>query len=159
MGNINVTKVNAALGRGLAALQLSENEALAEAYTGSGGESFGSIDTAPSGDSARGGDGGVDNANSDADAFEAYIEQTAMGVAARCNISLDAALDAIVTVADQMAEDGMIPPMPDPEDGSPEELSAWAGAAKTAQLGAEVMRFCMERAGELGHSVGGGTGG
>lgn len=152
---MNVTKVNATLLRGLGAFQLSENENLVEMYTGTGG-SFGTPDVAPSGDAMRGGDGGVDNMNSDVEAFESYVEQTATSVAARCGISIDAALDAIVTVADEMAENGQIPPMPDPDSGTAEDLAAWAGAAKTAALGGEVIRYCMDRAGDITQSVGGG---
>lgn len=152
---MNVTKVNATLTKGLAAFQLDENAQLVEMYTGTGG-SFGAPDVAPSGDPMRGGDGGVDNMSSDAEAFESYVEQTATTVAARCGISIDSALEAMVIVADEMAEAGQIPPMPDPDSGSAEDLAAWAGAAKTAQLGAEVIRYCMDRAGDLTQGVGGG---
>ncbi len=153
---MNVTKVNATLSKGIAALALAENDALVEMYTGSGG-SFGTPDVSPSGDPLRGGDGGVDNLASDAEAFDSYIEQTAMTVAARCSISIDAALDAIVAVADEMAEAGKIPAMPDPESGSSEELSAWAGAAKTSQLGGEVITYCMSRSGDITQGTGGGA--
>lgn len=152
---MNVQKINGALLKGLSVFQMAESQGLVEMYVGSGG-SFGSPDTVPSGDPLRGGDGGVANMNSDAEAFESYIEQTAMAVAARCDVSLDTALDALVSVADQMAEEGLIPPMPDPDTASPEELSAWAGAAKTAQLGAEVIRACLDAEGDLTQNVGGG---
>jgi len=153
---MNVHKVNGALLKGIAAFQMNENQGLVEMYVGSGG-SFGAPDTAPTGDPLRGGDGGVNNMHTDAEAFESYIEQTAMAVAARCDISIDDALDAIVAVADQMAEDGLIPPMPDPDSASAEELSAWAGAAKTAQLGGEVIRACMDSEGDITQGVGGGS--
>ncbi len=152
---MNVTKVNATLSKGIAGLVLAENDALME-YTGTGG-SFATPDASPTGDPLRGGDGGVDNLASDAEAFESYVEQTAMTVAARCHISLDAALDAMVTVADEMAESGKLPPMPDPDSASAEELSAWAGAAKTAQLGGEVIRYCQDRGGDITQNVGGGA--
>lgn len=153
---MNIQKVNATLAKGVSALTLAENEALVEMYTGSGG-SFGAPDVAPTGDPMRGGDGGVDNFASDAEAFESYIEQTAMSVAARCGISLDSALDAMVTVADELAETGKIPAMPDPDSATAEDLAAWAGAAKTAQLGGEVIRYCLDRQGDLTQGIGGGS--
>lgn len=153
---MNVNKVNAALLKGIHVFQLSENEGLVEMYVGSGG-SFGAPDVGPSGDPTRGGDGGVDNLASDAEAFESYIEQTAMGIAARCNVSIEDAIDVLVTVADEMAEDGKLPPMPDPDDATAEELSVWAGAAKSAQLGAEAIRYCMDDE-DITQGVGGGVG-
>jgi hypothetical protein len=151
---MNVAKVNGALLKGITAFQMSENQNLIETYVGNGGN-FGSPDTAPSGDPQRGGDGGVNNSDSDVDAFDAYIEQTMMSVSARCSISPEEALDALAEVADEMAENGQIPPMPDPESASAEELSAWAGAAKTAGLVGEVIRSCMDD-GDIGHvGVGG----
>lgn len=154
---MNVHRVNGALLKGLSVFQMTENHGLIEMYTGTGG-SFGAPDTAPSGDPLRGGDGGVNNMNSDAEAFESYIEQTMMAVAARCDVSMDDALDMLVTVADEMAEQGLIPAMPDPDSASAEDLSAWAGAAKTAQLGAEVIRACLDAAGDITQNVGGGVG-
>lgn len=153
---MNVAKVNGALLKGISAFQMSENQGLVEMYTGTGGN-FGAPDAAPMGDPQRGGDGGVNNADSDADAFDAYIEQTMMAVSARCGISMDDALDALAAVADEMAENGQIPPMPDPEEASSEELSAWAGAAKTAGLVGEIIRACMDAEGDIGHAVGGGA--
>ena len=151
---MNVAKVNGALLKGITAFQMSENQNLIETYVGNGGN-FGSPDTAPSGDPQRGGDGGVNNSDSDVDAFDAYIEQTMMAVSARCSISPEEALDALAEVADEMAENGHIPPMPDPDSASAEELSAWAGAAKTAGLVGEVIRSCMDD-GDIGHvGVGG----
>jgi len=152
---MNIEKVNNALLRGINVMQMSENQSLAESYTGSGG-SFGTPDATPDGDPMRGGAGGVDNNASDAEAFDSYIEQAAMGVSARCGVGLDDALDWVVSAADDMAERGLIPAMPDPESATSEELSAWAGAAKTAQLGAEAIRMAMEDAGDLGQAVGGG---
>jgi hypothetical protein len=153
---MNVHRVNSALLKGLSIFQMSENQGLIEMYTGTGG-SFGAPDMAPTGDPLRGGDGGVNNMNSDAEAFESYIEQTMMSVSARCDVSMDDALEMLVTVADEMAEQGLIPPMPDPDEASAEALSAWAGAAKTAQLGAEVIRACMDAAGDITQGVGGGA--
>ena len=152
---MNVAKVNGALLKGLSVFQLAENQGLVEMYVGDGG-SFSTPDS-PAGDPIRGGDGGVNNMNSDQEAFDAYIEQTIEAVAARCNVSLDDAIDALVAVADEMAENGLVPPMPDPESASAEELSSWAGAAKMAGLTAEVIRAIMDEEGDITHGVGGGV--
>ena len=153
---MNVAKVNGTLLKGISVFQLAENQGLAEMYVGDGG-SFNAPD-APTGDPVRGGDGGVNNMNSDAEAFDAYIEQTIEAVAARCNVSLDDAIDALIAVADEMAENGLIPVMPDPDEASAEELSSWAGAAKTGGLCAEVIRAVMDEEGDIAHGVGGGAG-
>lgn len=153
---MNFERVNGALAKGVMDFQMAEVAALSEAYTGSGG-TFGAPDVAPTGDPLRGGDGGVNNMDSDAEAFESYIEQTMMAVSARCDVSMDGALDAIVTVADEWADEGKIPPMPDPDTASSEELSAWAGAAKTAGLVGEVIRYCLDSQGDITQNVGGGA--
>ena len=153
---MNIEKVNNALLRGISVMQMSENQALSEGYTGTGGN-FGSPDVAPDGDPQRGGAGGVDNNASDAEAFDSFIENAAMGVSARCAIGLDDALDWVVSAADDMAERGLIPAMPDPDSATAEELSAWAGAAKSAMLPAEAIRMALEDMGDDGQVTGGGS--
>lgn len=153
---MNVHKVNAALLKGITAIQFAENLGLSEMYTGTGGN-FGAPDFAPGGDPLRGGEGGVNNMDSDGEAFDSYVEQSMMAIAARCNVSLDQALDVLVTAADDLSERGMLPPMPDPDSASSEELSTWAGAAKTAQLAAEAIRMCLDSQGDITQGTGGGT--
>jgi len=153
---MNVAKVNGALLKGISAFQMSENQGLVEMYTGTGGN-FGAPDHAPSGDPLRGGTLGVNNMDSDGEAFDSYIEQTIMSVSVRCNISMEDALDALATVADDMAENGTLPVMPDPDSASSEELSVWAGAAKTAGLVGEVIRACHDED-DITQGVGGGAG-
>lgn len=153
---MNVQKVNNTLLKAVDHLRLSESQALAEMYTGTGGMD-GEQDNAPSGDPLKGGEGGVDNLSSAVEAFESYIEQVALAVAARCNVSVDSALDSVVEVADMMAEKGEIPPMPDPESAEDEELSGWAGAAKQSGFVGRVIAYCMEQGGDVTQNIGGGT--
>lgn len=50
----------------------------------------------------------------------------------------DEAVDLVLDVADEMAEDGLMPPLPD-EDAPLEDVALWLGTAATVGFGPEVM--------------------
>lgn len=108
-----------------------------EGYVGVGGTE--PPDYSPSGDPVAGGDLGVDNLATDAEQYMSYIADLAISVVAQTGVSDDEALRAVATVADQMAQGGMMPPMPDIETASADELAQWTGAATTAGLVARVV--------------------
>jgi len=93
------------------------------------------------GDSITGGDSGVGNLASDAEAYLSFVAEASAGIAAQCNVTDDEALEAFEDVAGQMAEVGALPPMPDIETAGEEEISQWTGEAKTSDLVARVIEF------------------
>lgn len=110
-----------------------------EGYVGVGGTE--PPDYSPSGDPVTGGDLGVDNLATDAEQYMSYVADLGVAVATQTGVSDDQALDAIVAVASQMADGGMMPPMPDVEMASADDLAQWTGAATTAGLIARVIDY------------------
>lgn len=114
-------------------------EKIEEQYVGTGGTQ--APDHSPDGDPIVGSDQGVDNLASDAEAYMSFVAETSSDIAAQCSVSGDEALSSFEDVAKQMAEVGSLPPMPDVESASSEEISLWTGAAKTSDLVARVIEF------------------
>lgn len=110
-----------------------------EMYVGTGGTE--PPDYTPDGDPIVGDEDGVDNLASDAEAYMSFVSETSADIAAQCRVADDEALGAFEDVAGQMAELGTLPPMPDVETASSEELSLWTGKAKTSDLVARVIEF------------------
>lgn len=127
---MDIHKVNNVLARGISMVQAGELEGLYEMYVGTGGTE--APDHTPMGDPQTGGDGGVANDDSATEQYMSYLGQLAGNLAAEMDKSEDDALDVIMGLADDMAAAGEIPPMPDPDSASAEELSAWPLAAKQA---------------------------
>ena len=119
--------------------RIEGRDSLGEMYVGTGGTE--PPDFSPTGDPISGGDEGVDNLASDAEAYMSYVAQAASDLAAQCGISDDEALAAFEDVAAQMAEVGALPMMPDIEVSSSEEISLWTGAAKTGDLMARAIEY------------------
>jgi len=101
-----------------------------DGYVGDGGAE--PPDNTPDGDPVEGGDLGVDNLASDAEQYMSYVAELAVSISVQTGLSDDDALDAIVAVAGELADGGKLPPMPDVETSSAEDLALWAGAAKTS---------------------------
>ena len=72
------------------------------------------------------------------DAFETFIGAMADSLLAEYEMSEDEAIDYVFSIADAMAEAGMIPPLPDGDDA--QTLAVWMGKAETAGLAQEVMK-------------------
>jgi len=110
-----------------------------EQYVGTGGTD--APDFSPDGDPIIGSDQGVDNLATDAESYMSYVAGTSADIAAQCSVSDDEALSSFEDVAKQMAEAGSLPPMPDVESASSDEILLWTGAAKTSDLVARVIEF------------------
>ena len=144
---MNIEKVSSTLNQAIAHLQAKE---LDEMYVGSGGtegggdgmdDGFG-VDMSPDGDPDVGGEHGVDNYSSGDDVFDDYVEQIALQTSKSCRVSPSEVLGAIVDLAEQHAATGKLPTFPDLDVASPEELMAWAGAAKQLGFGGMLRAYC-----------------
>lgn len=80
--------------------------------------------------------------------FMSYIADLTSEIAGQLDISEDDALDAVLTIADDLAASGDIPEMPDVDEAGDEEMSTWTGAAKTVGLGRRVIEFVSSAAQE-----------
>lgn len=79
-----------------------------------------------------------------ADDVDAYFNEMIDQLTANYDVSDDEAMDFIFDVADEMAEEGLLPEMPDDDDD--EALAAWLGTAKTAALHIHVAEAARESA-------------
>lgn len=95
----------------------------------------------------EGGVGGVDNLSSAVEAFDSYIEDLVMGLVARQGVSEESAIDAFVGLADELAQKGKLPELPD-DDASDSMLSGWIGAAQQAGFGGLLMTYCGQMNGQ-----------
>lgn len=96
-------------------------------------------------DSAPGESGAV-NGDDILDRFDAMIGQIADALLDEFDMSEDEAIDFVFDVADGMAEDGVIPDLPDDDDV--QAVALWIGKAETAGLAAEVIKAAEEMADE-----------
>lgn len=110
---------------------------VSEMYVGTGGTEPPHFN--PPGDPLRGSDAGVDNLASDVEGFLGFIADCASSIAAQLQVSEDEALKAVYDTADELADKGEMPPLPDLEEASPEEISGWTGKAKTCDLMARAV--------------------
>jgi hypothetical protein len=93
------------------------------------------------------GEGDLDALSSAGEMFMSYIADLATDIAGQFGISDDEALDAVLTVADDLAASGQLPDVPDVDSAGDEEMSTWTGAAKTADLARRVIEFVKEGVG------------
>lgn len=151
---MEIERVNAVLTRTIAAMQAKELEDLAERmaeetideadhYVGAGGTD--SPDHAPDGDAEEGGEGGVENFSHEAEMFLSYIGDVAGDIAGKLGIEEDVVLESFVELAAECAEAGELPPMPDVDIASAEDLAAWVGAAKTLGFSGRLMERLQSR--------------
>lgn len=102
--------------------------------------SFGMLDE----EEAAAGTLGATNPTDVLDAFDAFIGGIADALLAEFDMSDDEAIDFVFEVADAMAEEGLLSPIPDEADI--QALAAWIGKAESAALGAHVMQAAEELA-------------
>ncbi len=95
---------------------------------------------------AEGGDLGAVNPSDALEAFEDFLSGIADGLLAEFDIDEDEAIDFVFDVADDMAEEGLLDPMPEGDD--PKALGLWIGHATSAGFGLEVMKLANEMADE-----------
>lgn len=75
-----------------------------------------------------------------------YIVDIIRGVMAQYECSKDDAIDLVFEVADDLAEEGALPPMPEEGESTEDEVIQWMNAAKSMGFGAEVMAYAEEEA-------------
>lgn len=95
---------------------------------------------------AEGGDLGAVNPSDGLEAFEDFISGIVDGLLAEYEIDEDDAVDFVLDMADEMAEAGLLAPLPDTDDSK--ALALWIGQATTAGFGLEVMKAADEMADE-----------
>jgi len=101
-------------------------------YTGTGGTK--SPDYSPDGDPDKGGDHGVANYESAAEALMSFLANISTDLAKTEGVSEDAAIEAVSMAALECVRRGLIPNIPDPEKASAEAVSKWTAAAKLVGL-------------------------
>lgn len=146
---MDIQKVNTVLNRAIRIFEHAELEssaAMIESYVGYGGTE--APDHSPAGDPFEGGDGGVDNMETEQDAFYSYLMYVAQSVSEQAKCSEDKAVSCMETLADDMAATGEMPSMPDSESGTAEEFSAWVGAAKTCGFARRAAEFAAMQTGQ-----------
>lgn len=107
-------------------------------------------DNAPASDAAEtGADSGVENQGSAAQAFLSTISDMALAVLNQVDgLTDDQAMEYVLTAAASLAEKGDVPELPDMDNASDEDLSMWAGAAKTSNMGAMAVTLAQADKGE-----------
>jgi len=81
-----------------------------------------------------------DNETDVNDAFDLYLDSILERLTTSLNADEDMAIEFIMLMADEMEEDGSMPPMPG-EDASDNEVSMWMGAAKTSGFANKVLEM------------------
>lgn len=112
-------------------------EPVEEMYVGTGGTEPPYFN--PPGDPLRGSDAGVDNLASDVEGFLGFIADCAASIGSQMEVSDDDALKAFYDAADELADNGELPPVPNLDEASSEEISGWVGKAKTGDLMARAI--------------------
>lgn len=84
-----------------------------------------------------GGEGGADNEPNIDDAFNLYLDGIADSLI-EMGYSEDEAISFVLDVADEMAAEGVLPPMP-AEDALEDEVAVWLGTANTVGFANEVL--------------------
>jgi len=70
-----------------------------------------------------------------------FVAEAVSDIAIQFGFSQNDALDAFEKIANQMAEEGVIPAMPSVESSTQEELSAWVNMARENELVSRVERY------------------
>lgn len=81
-----------------------------------------------------------DNETDVNDAFDLYLDSILERLTTSLNADEDMAIEFIMLMADEMEEEGSMPPMPG-EDASDNEVSMWMGAAKTSGFANKVLEM------------------
>jgi len=118
---------------------LEATSSATEEYTGVGGTD--PVDHSPTGDAETGDVGGVDNYSHEMEAFLSFIVGIVDDCAGIGGYDYDAVMNGLEALTQEMAKAGEIPPMPNPEVASAEELSGWCLAATTAGLAGRLAEY------------------
>lgn len=114
------------------------------------GETWGPEDDSgtPTGDEAAAGDGEAINPDDTDTSFNGYVYDLVDAILAVYDVEggEDGAIDFILSVADDLADSGELPPLPDDEDD--EGMAVWLGKAKTIAFGNIVLKAAEEAVAE-----------
>lgn len=102
-----------------------------------GDEAWGPEAAADTEAEAEAGEGGADNAPAGVDAFDNYVLSIVASILDEYEMDEEEALDYVFYVADGLAEDGDLPPIPEDED--PQTNAEWLGKAQTMLFGELVL--------------------
>lgn len=89
---------------------------------------------------ASAGESEADNVTDVDDAFDLYLDSLLERMLTALNATEEQATEFIMLMADEMEEEGMMPPMPG-IDASDDEVSMWMGAAKTCGFANKVLEM------------------
>jgi len=110
-----------------------------EDYTGVGG--IEPVDHSPTGDPETGDTGGVNNYSYEMEAFLSFIASIADDCAGIGGYEHEAVMDGLEALTSEMAAAGELPPMPNPDTASAEDLSGWCLAATTAGVAGRLAEY------------------
>ena len=79
------------------------------------------------------------------DRFAVYIQSIVDSLCAQYGCGDEEAMDCISQAADELAQAGVLPPVPDRSDLK--GIAAWQGKAVTAQLGGYACKVCYDKKG------------
>ena len=89
------------------------------------------------------GEGGADNIPDTEDALDKYLNGCIESVVDECSVAEDDAIDFVFGVADELAEKGKLPEMPD-EDADDEDIALWLGKANTIGFQQVVLKAARD---------------
>ncbi len=90
------------------------------------------------------GEGGADNVSPAQDQLDEFLNDIAVQLSQAYDVDLEGAFEFIYSVADDMAEQELLPPLPD-DDASDEDAGFWQGTAETAGFGQHVMAMARDQ--------------
>jgi len=95
-------------------------------------------------DDGEPGESGAENSSDVMDAFDLYLSSILDALLEQYEADEEEALDFIFAVAEEMADAGTLPEIPEDDDGDDADVVAWVGTAKTAGFLAAVMAAAEE---------------
>lgn len=94
--------------------------------------------------SGTAGEGGADNVSQAQDQMDMYLSDIADTISQTYGGSFEDALDFLYSVADEMEEQDMLPPLPD-DDADDEETGLWLGTAESIGFGQHVLSLAHDQ--------------
>lgn len=99
-------------------------------------------------DESAAGEGGAENVSTIDNAFDSYILGIVASILEEYELDEEEAIDYVFYVADDLAEQGELPTIPEGED--PQETAEWLGKAQSMLFAELVMAALESEAGEDG---------
>lgn len=96
---------------------------------------------------AEAGAGGAVNPSDVGDTLDIYLSDIASILEIEYDMDDEDALQFVFSAADEMADEGLLPEMPE-DEAEDEEIALWLGTAKTARFGSYVVAKAREMAAE-----------